>query len=122
MEWDTVEQGEYRNRIIIPSFNDSGELNYFVSRTWVKDHPLKYKNPKVSKNIIGFEMFINWDLPIYLVEGVFDVWQSDEKYIPLFGKSIPTALKLKIIEKEVKEVFVILDDDALSDAVVDLKN
>ena len=44
--------GEYRNRIIIPSFNDSGEVNYFVSRSWVKDHPLKYKNPKVSKNII----------------------------------------------------------------------
>ena len=64
-------------------------------------------------------MFINWDLPIYLVEGVFDAMAIRRNAIPLFGKSIPTALKLKIIEKEVKEVFVILDDDALSDAVVD---
>ena len=53
------EDGEYRNRIIIPSYDSNGNLNYFVGRDFY-DSKLKYKNPKVSKDIIGFDLFINW--------------------------------------------------------------
>ena len=41
--------------------------------------------------------------------------------IPLFGKNLPRNLKLKIIQNNVKDVFVILDEDALADLMVDAK-
>ena len=38
--------GEYEGRIIIPSFDDEGDLNYFVSRSYDKTFYPKYKNPR----------------------------------------------------------------------------
>ena len=40
---------------------------------------MKYKNP-LSKDVIGFELFINWDEPLILCEGVFDCIQLREMY------------------------------------------
>lgn len=110
-------EGDYKNRIIIPSFDDNGDLNYFISRTWVPDHPLKYKNPKVSKNVIGFEMFINWDINVTLCEGVFDAIAIRRNAIPLFGKSLNDKLKLKLISKHPPMINVVLDGDAQTDAI-----
>ena len=39
--------GEYAGRIIIPSFNLEGKLNYFIARTY-KDDWLRYKNPPIQ--------------------------------------------------------------------------
>ena len=36
--------GPYGGRIIIPSFDMSGQPNYFIARTYV-GHGMKYKNP-----------------------------------------------------------------------------
>ena len=43
--------------------------NYFIGRDFFNSK-LKYKNPRVSKDVIGFELFVNWNLPIVLCEGV----------------------------------------------------
>jgi DNA primase len=109
--------GQYKNRIIIPSYDHSGALNYFVSRTWIKDHPLKYMNPPVSKEIIGLELLINWNMPVVLTEGVFDCIAIRRNAIPLFGKSINEALKMKLVENNVKDLYLILDEDALENAI-----
>ncbi len=69
---------------------------------------MKYKNPKVSKDIIGFDLFINWDLPIVLCEGVFDAIAIKRNAIPLFGKTIPKSLHKKIIEKKVRDIYICL--------------
>ena len=45
------EEGLYANRVIIPSYNSDGELNYFVGRSIYKEG-MKYKNPPISKNVI----------------------------------------------------------------------
>jgi hypothetical protein len=37
--------------------------------------------------------------------------------IPLFGKTIPKALMMKLVETNVKTVYVALDKDALKDAL-----
>ena len=58
--------GKYRNMIIIPSYNSEGQLNYFISRSFEKDAFIKYRNPDCSRNIIPFELFINFDLPLIL--------------------------------------------------------
>ena len=110
------EEGMYSNRVIVPSYNSDGELNYFVGRD-IYEGGFKYKNPPVSKDVIGFDLFINWNEPIILCEGVFEAIAIKRNAIPLFGKTIPKSLKKKIYEKKVKEIYILLDKDAISDAI-----
>tara|TARA_R110001606_G_scaffold171936_1_gene317972 strand:- start:6445 stop:7374 length:930 start_codon:yes stop_codon:yes gene_type:complete len=109
--------GEYSNRIIIPSYNSEGELNYFTSRSFKKDEWLKYKNPEASRDIIPFEININWNLPIILCEGPFDALAIKRNVIPLFGKNIQSQLMMKIISSKVKKIYIVLDQDALKHAL-----
>jgi hypothetical protein len=111
------ESGEYAGKIIIPSYNSAGQLNYFVSRAFYKNDKFKHKNPKISKDIIGFEMFINWAEPIILCEGSFDAIAIKRNAIPLFGKIIQPALQKKIIEERVRNIYICLDADALKNAI-----
>jgi len=110
------DSGMYGNRIIVPSYSETGELNYFIARD-VFDGGMKYKNPPVSKDVVGFELFINWDEPIILCEGVFDAIAIRRNAIPLFGKTIPKSLRKKIYEKKVKEIYILLDSDAIKDSI-----
>jgi DNA primase len=111
------ETGEYTGKIIIPSYDAEGQLNYFVSRAYYSADTQKHKNPKVSKDIIGFELFINWAEPIILCEGSFDAIAVKRNAIPLFGKIIQPALQKKIIEERVKNIYLCLDPDALKNAI-----
>ena len=109
-------QGPYNNRIIIPSYDNDGRLNYFVGRDFYAS-TLKYKNPPIPKDVIGFDLYINWSLPIVLVEGVFDAMSIKGNAVPLFGKSILPMLEKKITEKRVNSIFIVLDGDAFNDAI-----
>ena len=110
-------EGKYNNRIIIPSYDSKGQLNYFVGRDFYSSN-FKYMNPpNVAKDVIGFDLYINWSLPIILVEGVFDAMSVKSNSIPLFGKTILPKLYKKIVEKKVKDIFIILDSDAFDDAI-----
>ena len=109
-------EGVYQNRIIIPSYDSVGKLNYFVGRDFYNS-TLKYKNPPIPKDIIGFDLYVNWSLPIILVEGVFDAMSIKGNAIPLFGKSILPNLEKKITEKRVNSIFIVLDGDAFNDAI-----
>lgn len=111
------EAGEYAGKIIIPSYDANGQLNYFVSRAFYKNDKQKHKNPKISKDIIGFEMFVNWAEPIILCEGSFDAIAIKRNAIPLFGKIIQPALQKKIIQERVRDIYICLDADALKNAV-----
>lgn len=110
------EEGPYTNRIIVPSYDKNGSLNYFVGRD-IYQSKLKYKNPPVSKDVVGFELFINWDEPIILCEGVFDAIAIKRNAIPLFGKTIQSKLEKEIYKQSVKKIYVVLDDDAKTDAL-----
>tara|TARA_Y100001973_G_scaffold90620_1_gene138345 strand:- start:597 stop:1517 length:921 start_codon:yes stop_codon:yes gene_type:complete len=107
----------YSNRIIIPSYDKDGKLNYFIARDMFPDSKFKYKNPPMSKDTVCFEMFVNWDEPIILVEGVFDAIAIRNNAIPLLGKFPSKTLVMRIIEKKVKKVFIALDEDAKQDAI-----
>ena len=109
--------GGYENRIIIPSYDKNGMINYFIARDIFPNSKLKYKNPNMSKDIIIFELLINWKKPIILCEGVFDSIAIKRNAIPLLGKFPSKTLVKKIIQNRVKEVYVALDDDAKSDAI-----
>ncbi len=110
------ETGEYAKKIIIPSYDEHGRLNYFVGRAYY-DVDFKHKNPDVSKNIVGFELFINWNLPLVLVEGAFDAIAIRRNVIPLFGKTISEDLRKKIIENKVTKLYICLDKDAQKQAL-----
>ncbi len=111
------DSGPYSGKIVIPSFDANGSLNYFVSRAYYEDDVWKHKNPKVSKDIVGFELHINWNMPIVLVEGAFDAIAIKRNVIPLFGKTISNTLKKRIVEKGVKEIVICLDKDAKKQAI-----
>ena len=106
--------GVYQNRIIIPSYDDNGILNYFVGRSFMGG--MKYKNPNVSRDIVPFDWFIAWSYPIVLCEGVFDAISIRTNAIPMLSKKPSKSLLRKIFEKQVKTIYIALDDDAKKDA------
>jgi DNA primase len=115
------EEGIYKHKIIVPSYDSNGRLNYFIGRSFY-DTLHKHKNPDVSKDVIGFEMFINWDLPIVICEGVYDAIAIRQNAIPLFGKSIQSNLQKQIISKGVESVYIVLDSDAFKNALTFSEN
>jgi len=110
-------KGPYKGKIIIPSYDANGSLNYFVARAYYEEDKFKHKNPPASKDIVGFELHINWNMPIILVEGAFDAIAIKRNCIPLFGKTISNTLKRRIVEKGVKDIYICLDLDARKQAL-----
>lgn len=108
------EIGPYKGMVIIPSHDENGRLNFFVGRSFYPDSIMKHKNPVASKNIIPLELFVSWDFPIILCEGMFDAIAIKRNAIPLLGKSISNKLMQKIIQKTSKKIYIALDEDALS--------
>lgn len=109
--------GDYRNRIIFPSYDSEGNINYFLGRSFENYTKLKYKNPEVSKmDIIFNEGKINWDSNIYLVEGVFDHIPLPNS-IPMLGKVLNDLLLKRLIDDASAKVIIVLDNDAEKDAI-----
>ena len=111
------ETGRYANMVIIPSYDENGKLNYFTGRSFDKNSSVSYKNPIVSRDIIPFELFVNWDLPLILCEGPFDAIAIKRNVIPLLGKNIQTKLMKKIVKSSVKKIYIALDKDAQKQAL-----
>jgi len=111
------EEGHYRERVIMPSYDKHGELNYFVGRTYV-DHNDKYINPTVDKTKIIFnEVNINWELPITLSEGPFEVLAYGHNNIPLLGKVMYDMLLEKLLLND-SRVILALNLDAFEEKKV----
>jgi len=104
-------EGQYRNRVIIPSFNDDGDVNYFIARSYNGDS-YKYKNPRSSKNIVFNELFVDWDEDLVIVEGVFDAVVAGNA-TPILGSTLRSNSRLiqKIVYNDTP-VYIALDPDA----------
>jgi len=107
-------------RIIIPSYNEYDELNYWVGRDYLPKKEgftrVKYDNPDAKKKEIIFnENKVQWDADITLVEGTFDHIVVPNS-IPLLGKSLNKEYKLywELITKANANVNIFLDADAFS--------
>jgi DNA primase len=106
--------GDFAYRVIVPSFNKEGTLNYFVARSWVKGR-IKYKNPTVPKDEIIFnEGLIDWDKDIHICEGAFDGFFL-ENSIVMLGKKMSELLFSTIYEKANGNIIICLDEDAWTD-------
>jgi hypothetical protein len=108
---------EYKNRIIIPSFDSEGDLNYFTARKILdKGRGVKYKNPEVDRSSIIFnEMNIDWTKPLVLVEGPFDLLKVGINATCLLGSELnENYLLFQRICENKTEVILSLDLDAKS--------
>jgi DNA primase len=116
------EGGPYSNMIIIPSYDSYGHLNYFIARSFKDNAFIKYKNPPVSKDVIGLESFVNFNVPIILCEGIFDAIAIKRNAIPLFGKTISNELKKKLALSKVDKIYIALDKDAMKQSIKHAKD
>ena len=100
--------GKLSRRVVMPSFDADGQLNYYTARSIDSDGAKKYINSKVKrKDIIFNEINIRWKEPLVLVEGPFDLmkcgWNAttmlgsylDESYL-LFQKIVKNLNKSRI--------------------------
>ena len=103
--------GEYRNRIIIPSFSSEGDVSYFIARSYNGDS-YKYKNPPASKDITFNELYIDWNKDLVLVEGVFDALVAGNA-VPILGSTLRSGSELlrKIVWNDTP-IYIALDPDA----------
>ena len=72
--WDNK---EFRYRVIVPSFDSNGDLNFYTARSVIKTNPNRYKNPSVSREDIVFnEINLDWSKELLIVEGPFDLMKT----------------------------------------------
>lgn len=114
-----------RGRIVFPSFDKSGDPNFFVGRaTWPEpegaEFYMKYKQGPFdisAKNIIFNELNIDWNYPIVLTEGPFDSARIFNS-VPLLGKSMTPKWKLfKEIVSRDQPIVICLDADAQKEQI-----
>jgi len=111
------DKGSHVGRIVVPSYDKKGELNYYVARSWDPHTKFKYKNPEAEKDKIIFnEKLIDWNKDIYLVEGVFDGFFLDNS-IPMLGKHMSEMLFEKVYNNAKGNVIIALDGDAWNNAI-----
>ena len=110
-------EGKYKNMIILPTYDEDGNINYFSARSFERDPYIKYRNPEASRNIIPNEHLINWKIPIVLCEGMFDAIAIKRNAIPLLGKNIQSNLMKKIITSVVEKIYIALDKDAIKQSL-----
>lgn len=112
------DSGKYAKRVVVPSFDQNGELNTFSARS-IYDVEPKYDAPSVDKNKLIFnELMVDWKSPITIVEGVLDAVVGGDNCIPLCGKTL--SKKSALFQKVVKGcdvVHVALDRDAFEEAI-----
>jgi len=105
--------GFYKNRLLFPSYDCSGELNYFISRGYDKKTFPTYLLPNIDKDIVFNDFDIDWSRDIVLSEGIFDVVVINGNGIPLLGSSIRenSILFNKLVLSD-GDIYLALDEDA----------
>jgi len=105
---------EFKDRVIFPSHDAIGNLNYFVSRSINRKNPRRYKNCTVSRKEVIFRQFnLDFKKELILVEGVFDLMNAPDNATCILGSWLgEDYLLFKEIVKNKTPVVVCLDPDA----------
>lgn len=108
------ENFEYRDRVIFPSFDEEGRLNFFLARSVNPKDSFRYKNCKVSrKNIIFNEFNLDFNKELILTEGVFDLINAPSNSTCILGSWLDeNYLLFRKIVKNRTPVVLCLDPDA----------
>ena len=107
-------RGKDPRRAYFISLDALGEENYFVSRSIDDKMRQRYVNSQIDKTKIVFnECEIDWDEPVFLVEGIFDQISLKRNSACLLGSTLPENSELfrKLVLNEC-DVILALDSDA----------
>lgn len=112
---DGIEARPFWNRIIIPSFDTNGKLNYWTARG-IDDRAFpRYFNPNgvKRKEVIFNELNIDWKKELVLVEGPFDLFKCTDNATCILGSEVKEDFRLfqKIVENNTS-VTLAFDSDA----------
>ena len=101
-------------RVLFPSYDKDHNLNYYVARSISPLENYKYKNATASKREVIFnEHLIDWNTPLYIVEGIFDAILSRKNAVPILGSNVGRgSLLFKRLLQNNTEVIIALDADA----------
>ena len=119
--WGYVTRGDYFGYLIIP-FYIGGKLIYYNARRFVGSGP-KYMNPSIEDFGIGKSLIMyNIDAlalydTIYLVEGAINAETLGDQGVATGGKKISHYQISMIIKSDVENVIILLDPDAMEDAI-----
>lgn len=105
--------GQHGGRIVFPSFDQDGELNFWVARATGRWLP-KYTNPPVPANAIIFnELSLDFTRPVVVCEGPFDALKCGDNAVPLLGSSLDEShVIFDALVRNGSTVIIMLDDDA----------
>jgi len=112
--------GEYEGRIIVPSFDSTGRVDYFIARSYNGEWR-KYLAPPVSRDLVFNDLYVDWDDDLVIVEGVFDAVVAGNS-VPILGSSLRegSALVRRVVENDTP-VYLALDADAEKKALEIIK-
>jgi hypothetical protein len=109
--WD--DRRRFENRIIIPSVNEDGIVDFFTTRSIIKDVYPRYTNSGKSNDVVFNRFFIDPSVKeLTLVEGPFDYFCSPyENTIPLLGSDFGHGSELYkfIFQFKPQKIRLVLD-------------
>ena len=113
--------GKWSYRLVIPIFIN-GEIVSFLARDVTDKQTPKYKNLSNEQSVInvknclyGIDLIKKGGRAI-LVEGVFDQWRVGDGSCAFLGVEYTNQQLFLLYEKELKEVYVMFDSDAIKKA------
>lgn len=108
-----VKRGRLSRRIVMPSFDSEGKINYWTARSIDSDVFSKYVNPPVPRGEFIFnELNIDWRQELTLVEGPFDLTKCDSNATAILGSNMSRKSALfQAIARNRTPVVLALDSD-----------
>lgn len=112
--------GDFGGRIIVPSFNMNGAVDYFIARSYTGDWR-KYLAPPVNRDLVFNDLYVDWDSDLVIVEGVFDAIIAGNA-VPILGTSLREGSPLvrRVVDNDTP-VYLALDSDAEKKALEIIK-
>lgn len=110
---------EWRRRLILPSFDQDGQLNYVTGRSIDPENKFRYKNLSAPRKSLVFnEIDVDWKKPLLLAEGPLDLVKVKMNKTCLLGSTLglDSLLFHRIVENQTP-VILILDQDAKKKAL-----
>lgn len=110
---------EWKRRLILPSFDQEGNLNYLTGRSIDPENTFRYKNLSAPRNTLVFnEIDVDWSKPLLLAEGPLDLVKVKMNKTCLLGSTLsPDGLLFQRIVENKTPVILILDQDAKKKAI-----
>lgn len=111
--------GEYKDRIIFPSFDRKGKINFFETRSLYNSF-LKYKHCQdvQHKTIVYNELYFERGPYVVLTESVKTYLKHFGRinFVPIFGTSMNDTYKIfaEILLNDIERVYILPDADAYS--------